>query len=326
MRRISRPGYFQNRHPAALISAAFNGKLAGEGRWQTIQRDRAPMKFGSPLRYPGGKTALAQFLARTIELNHLSGCAYYEPFAGGAGAALRLLHDDIVSEIHLNDLDHRVTAFWTAALDETERFAEAIRSVPVTIEECKKQREICQSADRGEEFELGFATFYLNRCNRSGIILGAAPIGGYAQTGKWGIDSRFYRETLANRILAIGNKREQIYVTNMDACAFLSKKLPKMREQDAAFVYLDPPYYSNGNRLYMNAYKSQDHEDLAQYIKKRDQFGWIMSYDDTDSIRELYQGCRLSYHPIDYILQKRRRERELIISPAHVELPQISDL
>ena len=283
------------------------------------------MKFGSPLRYPGGKTALAQFLAKTIELNRLSGCVYYEPFAGGAGAALRLLHQDVVAEIHLNDLDHRITAFWTAVLDHTERFADAVMSVPVTIEEWKNQREICQSADHSRVFELGFATFYLNRCNRSGIILGAAPIGGYAQTSKWGIDSRFYRETLANRILAIGDKGERIHITNKDACAFLSENLIEKRGREAIFVYLDPPYYSNGSRLYMNAYQNQDHAELAQYIKKQDQFGWIMSYDNTDSIRELYQECNLSYHPIDYILQKRRRERELIISPNHVAIPEISD-
>ena len=247
------------------------------------------MKFGSPLRYPGGKTALAPFLASTIKLNHLSGCAYYEPFAGGAGAALRLLQQDVVAEIHLNDLDHRITAFWTAVLDHTERFAEAIMSIPVTIDEWKNQQEICKSADPSRVFELGFSAFYLNRCNRSGIILGAAPIGGYGQTGQWGIDSRFYRETLANRVRAIGDKGERIYVTNKDACAFLSENLTEKRGQEDIFVYLDPPYYLNGSRLYMNAYKNQDHEELAQYIKKQDQFGWIMSYDNTDSIRELYQ-------------------------------------
>ena len=281
------------------------------------------MKFDSPLRYPGGKTALARFIAKTVELNRLSGCSYSEPFAGGAGAALRLLQENVVSEIHLNDLDPRISAFWTAALNDTERFADAIMSVPVTIQEWKKQREICQSADLGKVFELGFSTFYLNRCNRSGIILGAAPIGGYAQTGEWKIDSRFYRETLVKRILAIGKMREQIFITNMDARDFLVESLSMKREQDNAFVYLDPPYYSNGSRLYMNSYKNQDHQKLAQYIKKQDQFAWIMSYDDTNSIRELYKECRLSHHPIDYILQRKRKEQELLISPSHVMIPQI---
>lgn len=282
------------------------------------------MKFNSPLRYPGGKTALAPFLAKTIELNQLSGCSYFEPFAGGAGAALRLLQEGVVAEIHLNDLDHRISAFWTAVLNYTERFADYIMSVPVTLEEWERQREICNSADPSKVFELGFSTFYLNRCNRSGIILDAAPIGGYAQTGKWKIDSRFYRETLVKRVLAIGKRRKQISITNMDARDFLVKASMK-REQNNIFVYLDPPYYSNGSRLYMNPYEDQGHEELAHYIKKQDQFVWIMSYDDTNFIRGLYKECKLSYHPIDYILQRRRKEQELLISPTHVAIPQISE-
>ena len=72
----------------------------------------------------------------------------------------------------------------------------------------------------------GFSAFYLNRCNRSGILLGGAPIGGYAQTGKWRIDARFNRANLAERVLTVARKREQIHITNMDALTFLAKHLP----------------------------------------------------------------------------------------------------
>jgi len=47
----------------------------------------------SPLRYPGGKGRLAKFLAIILQINDCVGCHYYEPFAGGAGAAFRLLVD-----------------------------------------------------------------------------------------------------------------------------------------------------------------------------------------------------------------------------------------
>ena len=118
------------------------------------------MRFDSPLRYPGGKASIAAFLARTIELNGLSGCSYLEPFAGGAGAALRLLRDGIVSELHLNDLDPRIIAFWRAVLDESERFADAVLAVPVNIEEWERQKQVYRLADQDKPFELGFATFY----------------------------------------------------------------------------------------------------------------------------------------------------------------------
>ena len=251
------------------------------------------MRFDSPLRYPGGKASLAAFLARTIELNGLSGCSYLEPFAGGAGAALRLLREGVVSEIHLNDLDPHIVSFWRAVLDEPERFAEAILSVPLNIAEWKRQQEIFQLADFTNPFEVGFATFYLNRCNRSGIIIGAAPIGGYEQAGMWKIDARFYKDSLAKRVLAIGRRKDEIYITNMDALDFLTERFSGSQGPRAVFAYLDPPYYSNGRRLYTNSYDDDDHTALAQYVQCRENLKWVMSYDDTDFIRNLYATSKI---------------------------------
>ena len=279
------------------------------------------MRFDSPLRYPGGKASLAAFLGRTIELNNLSGCSYLEPFAGGAGAALRLLREGVASELYLNDLDPHIVSFWSAVLNEPERFADAVLTVPMSIAEWRKQEQISRRADSGRPFELGFATFYLNRCNRSGIILGAAPIGGYAQAGTWRMDARFYRESLADRILAIGRRRDQIHVTNMDAVEFLSKRFSGGHGHNSAFVYLDPPYYANGNRLYMNYYCDPEHQKLARYMQAQDGLKWLMSYDDTDYIRRLYADCEVSTFYLQYSVQRSRRAQELLISPRQVQLP-----
>ena len=279
------------------------------------------MKFDSPLRYPGGKASLAGLLAQTIRLNDLTGCSYFEPFAGGAGAALRLLREEVVSELHLNDCDPRVFSFWRAVLDDSERFAEAVLSVQVNMTEWRNQQQICLLADSSRPFELGFATFYLNRCNRSGIIFGGAPIGGYGQTGKWRMDARFYKESLAERILAIGRRREQIYLTRLDALDFLVDSLGKKRGWRSVFAYLDPPYYSNGNRLYMDFYQDQDHRQLAGYIQEQDSLKWLMSYDDANFIRSLYAKCEISDLSLKYSLQRKRQAREILISPSHVLLP-----
>ena len=279
------------------------------------------MTFDSPLRYPGGKASLAAFLSQTIEINGLSDCSYIEPFAGGAGAALRLIREGVVSEVYLNDLDRRITSFWHSVLYESERFAGAIMSIPISVSEWKKQQRICHLGDSTDSFELGFATFYLNRCNRSGIVLGAAPIGGYAQMGKWKIDARFYRNTLAERVLAIGKLRDRIHVTNMDALELLITYSSYYHERKRVFMYLDPPYYSNGSRLYMNSYHDQDHRELASYLRGQGNLKWIMSYDDTDFIRNLYSGCKISALSLEYSLQRRRKAQELLISPAHVLQP-----
>ena len=279
---------------------------------------RATMKFDSPLRYPGGKAPLATFLSETIELNGLAGCSYFEPFAGGAGAALRLLREGVASEIYLNDLDPHIYSFWRAVLNESERFADAVLSVPVTLSEWRRQQQICILADSTQTFDLGFATFYLNRCNRSGIILGSAPIGGYAQEGSWRIDARFYRESLAERVLAIGRQRDVIHVSNMDALEFLVACLPSGNERTSSFAYLDPPYHEKGNRLYMNFYSDDDHLALAQYIQEQDDLPWVISYDDSEHIRELYSTSNISKLLLRYSLQRRRIAQELLIWPSHV--------
>lgn len=279
------------------------------------------MRLDSPLRYPGGKASLSDFLARTIAANGLVGCSYFEPFAGGGGAALRLLRDDVVSVLYLNDVDPCIAAFWEAVLHEPERFAEAILSVPLNIMEWKRQKIIYERADRRDLFALGFSTFYLNRCNRSGVLFGAAPIGGYAQAGDWRMDVRFNRERLAKRVRALGLQREQIHVSNMDARAFLIKYVPQGRQRTRVFVYLDPPYYSNGNRLYLNFYKDQDHRNLSRYIQRQTVLHWVMSYDDEKFIRDLYETSTVLRLPLQYSLQRKKRAQELLIAPAHVQLP-----
>ncbi len=280
------------------------------------------MKYDSPLRYPGGKSALAPFLTRTIKINNLAGCSYYEPFAGGAGAAIRLLREGSVSELHLNDLDSRISSFWHAVLHESERLVKAIMSVRLSISEWKKQQTICRRADTNSPFELGFSTLYMNRCNRSGILLGSAPIGGYTQTGTWRIDARFNRETLAKRVLAIARIRDQIHITNMDALEFLTTNLAQKERLKHVFIYLDPPYYSNSSRLYMNSYTDSDHKNLANYMQRQRTLNWIMSYDDTDFIKNLYGDCDISHLSLQYSLQRKRRAQELLIAPTRVRIPR----
>lgn len=114
----------------------------------------------SPLRYPGGKGHFAGFLAQVIEHNDLRGCHYVEAFAGGAGAALKLLLEDYVDSITINDADPRVTAFWYAVTRLTDQFLERLARVDVSVEEWYRQREIYEQCDICEPLDLGFATFF----------------------------------------------------------------------------------------------------------------------------------------------------------------------
>ena len=143
----------------------------------------------SPLRYPGGKTVYADMISWIIRKNGLSGCSYAEAFAGGAGTAITLLLEGQVKEIWLNDFDLAIYSFWRAILEHTEEFIRRIDNTPITVCEWRKQKEIYSKNDT-DIFSLGFATFFLNRCNRAGILL-ANPIGGLMQNSTNKIDARF---------------------------------------------------------------------------------------------------------------------------------------
>lgn len=275
----------------------------------------------SPLRYPGGKARLADFLTDAIDLNDLRDCAFYEAYAGGAGAAVTLLESKVVSRIHLNDADRRIFCFWKSVLDETDEFAETILSTPVTIAEWHRQHSICSKPYGHSRIEIGFAAFFMNRCNRSGVLSGAGPIGGYEQTGKWRLNVRFNPTGLAERILQLGRLRDRIDVSCQDAIKFLKSKLPKGGKRKGVFVYLDPPYVAKGQRLYLNAYDARDHAELSRYLLNQKLLPWIMSYDDSTLVRSLYKSCSVSMLPIQYSLQVKRSAQELVIAPGHVVVP-----
>jgi DNA adenine methylase len=276
----------------------------------------------SPLRYPGGKQVLSRVLTRIIELNGATGGTYIEPYAGGAGAALTLLYDERVDRIVINDADYRIYAFWRAALGQTDEFVERIRTVKLNVAEWQRQRNIYQRGRRESILRLGFATFYLNRCNRSGIIASGGPIGGLDQRGIWKIDARFNRPELAARIRRLAAYSDRIEVTNLDAVACLRTRVMPLPRSARPFAYLDPPYFAKAEDLYMNHYAAGDHATVAEFVQDAlDDVPWVMTYDDVPEIRRLY--CRLRAVPLvlDYSARDRRQGREMLILKTHLTFP-----
>ncbi|WP_208856238.1 DNA adenine methylase [Sphingomonas melonis] len=178
-------------------------------------------------------------LAAILRINNLTRGHYAEPYAGGAGLALSLLFEGHVSDVHLNDIDRTIWAFWSSVLTETTEFVRLIECTPVTIAEWHRQREIYLNESDFTDLEVGFATFFLNRTNRSGIVKGAGVIGGLSQDGAYKIDCRFNKEDLARRIRRIAKYKSRIHLHRQDALAFLDsmdESLP-----DRSFLCIDPP-------------------------------------------------------------------------------------
>lgn len=278
------------------------------------------MKTITPLRYPGGKTSLAPVMSAVMDANGLTSPLIAEPYAGGAGASLSLLFSERVSSILINDFDYRIFSFWWSVLNETDRFLEKVRKISLSIREWKNQRAIYRNARKHKRFDVGFASFYLNRTNRSGILINGGPIGGFAQRSEWGLDARFTRPALADRIERIAAYRDRIETSNLDALTFVHSVTKKYSNKEL-FLYLDPPYYEKGRELYFSYYGHEDHVAVGKGLRLSRHLNWIVTYDDVPAIREIYKNCQIIPYKLRYTAQVRRYAAELFIAPKKLVVP-----
>lgn len=257
----------------------------------------------SPLRYPGGKAPFAPFIAKLMEVNGVAGGHYLEPYAGGAGVALDLLFQGHASHIHINDADPAVYAFWISVTQHSEELLDLLESTPITIEEWYKWRSVLREDCKASLIEKGFATLFMNRTNRSGILK-AGVIGGKRQDGAYKLDARFKKDVIAARIVEISNRSKNITVYREDSLVLLKRCKEFLPLQ--SLIYLDPPYYVKGKGLYRNYYEHDDHVAIAKTIKAKGfNRNWVVSYDNVDEIRAMYQLVNTRIYGLNYTAQRR---------------------
>lgn len=271
----------------------------------------------SPLRYPGGKGLLYSRLRTIIRENNLTSSVYVEPYAGGAGAALALLVSGQVERIAINDLDPAVFAFWNAVVPQPDEFTALVNSVELSVDEWERQREVYLTSARDNHLPLGFATFYLNRTNRSGVLNGG-PIGGKDQTGNYKIDARFNREGLAERIRLIALHANRIAVTNEDGLHVIER----YSDRDDAFIYADPPYFEKAGSLYLNAFQDSDHRALADCLKGVQRAKWILTYDNVPQVAELYSDLRRRLFALNYSAHRVMKASEIMVFSTELSIPE----
>jgi len=266
------------------------------------------MRFISPLRYPGGKGKLGAYFARILAAQSVAVSAYAEPYAGGAGAGLHLLTEGYIDRLYINDLNPGIAAFWRAITQHPESFVARIQDAELDIVSWREHRRVYQTPQGRTDIELGFSTFYLNRCNRSGI-LGARPIGGLGQTGKWKIDARFNRSDLVARIALISTYSRNIKVSQEPALEFLAKV---GKRKTPTLIYVDPPYLVQGEELYLSMHSWADHEKLAIALGKT-RHPWILTYDTDDRVRKLYSYSRCLNYSISHTAHAQKVGREYML-------------
>lgn len=271
------------------------------------------------MRYPGGKLKVVDYIKHLFEVNDLVGGTYIEPYAGGASVALSLLFSKYAGRIKINDIDRAIYAFWYAVLNETEALCRMIANTPVTMDAWVAQHELQKHKAEADLLELGFSTFFLNRTNRSGILNGGV-IGGKEQQGKWKIDARYNKKDLIERIEHVAGYADLIDLTSMDAVALIKryKRTPAAK----TFCYLDPPYYVKGQDLYLNYYRDEDHQDIAEAIKKF-KGKWIISYDAVDFISNLYREYRQKEYYLSYSAGNPSKGKEIMVYSDGLVIPDV---
>lgn len=267
-------------------------------------------KSYSPLRYPGGKGQVYDIVLKTLEINEMLGCTYIEPFAGGAGLAIRLLFENKVKKVIINDYDKSIYAVWYCILNYTNEFIEMIEKIPINMEEWYKQKDIQSNKNNCDILKLGFSTFFLNRTNRSGIIK-AGVIGGKEQNGIYKMDCRFNKKNLISLIKKIATFKNKIEIYNMEAQDFL--RIVKRKKNQ--FYFIDPPYYNNGKQLYTNFFEDSHHKDLKKFITKNMlNKKFIISYDNCEEINEIYRKFKKTYILLNYSLEIKKKSEEIFIT------------
>lgn len=276
-------------------------------------------KLYTPLRYPGGKAKFAPYVGRLMEVNDVAGGHYLEPYAGGAGVALELLFHGTASHIHINDFDRAVYDFWVAVTTAPEAMLRLLSDTPVTMEQWYYWRSVLRGQVEVGQVERGFATLFMNRTNRSGVLKGGV-IGGLGQDGAYKLDARFKKDVLTKRIEKIALHASNISVYNEDALGLLkrcAKFLPVK-----SLIYLDPPYYVKGQGLYRNFYEHDDHVSIAKLLQSAVfRRPWVVSYDNVTQIAAMYKLANTYEYGLNYTAQKRYCGSEIMFFKNSLKLP-----
>ncbi len=247
----------------------------------------------SPFRYPGGKTWLIPSVRRWLGSLSFSPVELIEPFAGGGTVGLTAAFEELVPHVTLVELDDDVASVWETMLGPDARWlSQRILDFDLTD---KALRQVL-SKDPKDRREQAFATVLQNRTNRGGILAPGAGVSKYGEKGK-GLASRWYPETLSERILAINSVSDRLHFLQADGLTVLRGNA----HREGVVFFIDPPYTAGGKRAGLRLYRHAvvDHEaifDAARSVEG----DFLMTYDDAEEVEAMarIRGFDLAHVPM----------------------------
>ena len=244
----------------------------------------------SPLRYPGGKTWLIPHIRAWLAGWDAPSRLLIEPFAGGGTVSLTAVMEDFAQHALMVELDADVAAFWEAALKHGPNLIERVAA----FEPTHGNVQALERTTPSDVVARGFRTLVLNRVRRGGILAPGASLSRAGENGK-GLRSRWYPETLARRLGAIGDHAERITFLTGDGMSVLRSLNPATLANCALF--LDPPYTAGGKRAgaRLYAHHTINHRDLFEFLADCDA-DFLMTYDHAPETIALV--CEYGFHAV----------------------------
>lgn len=286
----------QTKHRLLLL---LEQKGSGSAPQQVIPSVQKLRKRLSPLRYPGGKSKLIDYLYTKLSAENLE--TFVEVFAGGASLGLSLLDAGIIQCLVLNDKDPGVYALWKTILESPQELLTRLHGAAPTHQDLAEAKAVLSSGSASMS-DLAWSFLLANRLSYSGIVK-ANPLGG-KNGSEEALLSRWNPKRLETNILHIHSMKNKIALYNMDACDFLTE-FGYWHRNSTCFI--DPPYYLQGPKLYNCFFTEADHRELAECIqslyREFPEADMILTYDDHPCIRELYPLAQQEFVQRHYSLR-----------------------
>jgi len=268
------------------------------------------------LRYPGGKAKISEPIIKAlIDIYKTNPSAEYrEPFFGGGSIGFKLLSQNKIQKVWINDFDRGMSALWTATIIDPDGLKEKINEFTPSINAFYEfKKELLNVPDIYDITDVGFKKLAIHQLSYSGLgTKSGGPLGGVDQKSEYKIDCRWSPKTLHNNIDKANKYLSQVELRG-NKC--WSRDFEELLIEDCpAFLYLDPPYFIKGNEMYQHGFATKDHERLANSLRKSTH-SWVLSYDDCPAIRKLYSWAGIKEIELKYTINTVRNKVELLITP-----------
>jgi DNA adenine methylase len=133
---------------------------------------------------------------------------------------------------------------------------------------------------------------------------------GMTQSSPYKIDCRFNKVQIAKSIRESSALIQTVDIIFGDGINFLEDHALAMKAH--SFVYIDPPYVTNGHKLYRYFFDEPEHERLADAVDEL-RTPWLISYDNHQLIRDLYIGEQAKFVKTYQSLKGSRFVKEILL-------------